>query len=215
MAELPTIPGYSCFQLLLGGSIFISYAGKCWQVLPDPVLPRFSKTFGHTWRLFTPPYTFHHRLYYVTRDKYSHAPLDTFEVLEKIARQKQSKAPFNQKEMVMDYLVNPNVAGITGLVWANKKKPVTVSPTAADSAYIRNAVAEMSDDNNYNFCVKSLLNYCKLILRRNGDLFTNKEVQLIIKEKQMRPFYFPRGQPFSEPEVLVYESPFYSLIQND
>src|SRR5690349_9799096 len=69
-------------------------------------IPRFNGIFGFEWKLFTPPHNCNNRLYFVAREVGRPGKADTIEVLEGLAMQKQEAAPFNQKENLLDKIVN-------------------------------------------------------------------------------------------------------------
>ncbi|WP_301921278.1 hypothetical protein, partial [Ferruginibacter sp.] len=150
--------------------------------------PRFKNTFGIAWTLFTPPNTCNDRLYFVVRIINGHEKPDTIEVLENIALQKQAHAPFNQKENIIDHLVNNTVSNIKLMVWYNKKKPVVDMPGISDSLYIANAIAAVEGRQGYSAYPNTLTNYCRIILRQKKINTANKEIKIMITEKQIRPF---------------------------
>lgn len=170
--------------------------------------PRFSTMFGISWNLFTPPFTYNNRLYYIVRNTGRPDRSDTIEVLENISLQKQTTAPFNQKENIIDHLVNNNVSRLTKTIWLNKKKPQESEPGTTDSAYIASAIAEVANSKNYLIFLTTLNNYCKVALKENKIDTAGKEVKTVIKEKMIRPFKEMYNTNFVQKETLVFETPF-------
>lgn len=173
--------------------------------------PRFKNTFGIGWTLFTPPNTCNDRLYFIVRIINGHEKPDTIEVLENIALQKQAHAPFNQKENIIDHLVNNTVWNIKLIVWSNKKKPVVDVPGMSDSLYIVNAIAAVEGRQAYSAYRNTLINYCRIILQQKKLDAADKEVKIMITEKQIRPFKKMTDSNFLQKETLVFETPYTPL----
>jgi hypothetical protein len=173
--------------------------------------PRFKNTFGIAWTLFTPPNTCNDRLYFIVRIINGHEKPDTIEVLENIALQKQAHAPFNQKENIIDHLVNNTVWNIKLIVWSNKKKPVVDVPGMSDSLYIVNAIAAVERRQAYSAYRNTLINYCRIILQQKKIDAADKEIKIMITEKQIRPFKKMTDTNFLQKETLVFETPYTPL----
>ncbi len=170
--------------------------------------PMFKNMFGISWKLFTPPFTYNDRLYFIVRDIERPYIADTLEVLEKIALQKQRNAPFNDEENVIDHLVNNNVSGVKRTVWFNKKMPSQDTPGTTDSLYIAHAIAAVAATNNYTAFVTTLNNYCMVILKENNIDTIRKEFKIIITEKKIPPFKHIGDTSFLQKETLVFETPY-------
>ena len=175
--------------------------------------PRFRSIFGGTWKLFTPPDTFNNRMYFIAREIARPDKADTIEVLTNIAKQKQYNVPFNQKENIIDHLVNNNVIAILSKVWYSKKMPAKDASNAADSLYIANAIEAATFYNAYNASLASLQNYCKVVLRNSKIGLSGKEAKIVIKKISIRPFKQMNDSHFLQKEILVFETPYTPCIQ--
>ncbi|MDN3655024.1 hypothetical protein QWZ08_05275 [Ferruginibacter paludis] len=173
--------------------------------------PFFTNTFGVSWTLFTPPSTFNDRLYFIVRNGTNHGLADTIEVLENIALQKQRRAPFNQKENVIDHLVNNNVWNLKKHVWLNKKKPSQILSSCADSLYIASAIAAIINKRAYTANLNTLTNYARMVLQQHKIDRNGKEIKILITEKQIRPFGQMDDNNFKPTEIVVFETPFNML----
>lgn len=176
--------------------------------------PRFKTYFGQSWRLFTPPFTYNNRLYFIIRDTSHQNRSDTIEILEKISQYKQLKAPFNQDENIIDHLVNHNVQGIVKSLWTNKTLPVNFADHKKDSAYIAKRIAIASKNKNYLIYVASIRNYCKRVLKERGIATKGKEVRIEIKQEMTRPFKEMNNEQFKKQERLVFQTPFEPLLHD-
>jgi hypothetical protein len=168
--------------------------------------PFFSNKFGVSWQLFTPTPTFNDRLYFIIRSVANHGMTDTIEVLENIASQKQQRVPFNQMENVIDHLVNNNVWNLKKHVWFNKPKPLSNLHSAADSLYIADAITTIVAKGAYTANLNSLNNYGKSLFRQKKIDITDKEIKMVITEKQIQPFAQMNDSNFKPAETVVFES---------
>ena len=187
----------------------ITFPGsKAKQVIGN-IAPKFNSLFGYSWRLFTPPYTFNVRLYFIVRNIHLPYKTDTVEVLQQIALQKQTAAPFNQQENITDYLVNSNVNGLIKTVWGNKNMPAEIPAPLNDSGYVAQAIAKVETDQTYQMYLATLKNYCQVVLKQHRISSVGKEIKIMIKEKAIRPFDAMQEKTFTEKERLVFETAFY------
>jgi hypothetical protein len=175
--------------------------------------PRFNSVFGTTWRLFTPPHSYNNRLYYIVRDIERPSESDTIEVLENIALQKQRHAPFNQKENIIDHMVNNSVAGLKRTVWPNQKMPDDAVPSAPDSLQIARAIAGVVNKEDYGNYLATINNYCAVVLNDKKIDLSGKEVKILIKEKLTRPFNQMGKTPYWQKEILVFETPYKAFVK--
>ena len=174
--------------------------------------PGMKLLFGSPNKLFTPPYTYNDRLYLITRDIKTPQITDTIEVLAKLAVRKQQRAPCNQKENIMDHLVNNTVAGLKRAVLQNKKMPDGAVPATTDSIYIAGALTKLANSKHFINYSTALNNYCRLILKENKTALAGKEVKIVIKEKMIPPFNQPGNSPFLQRETIVFETPYTPLL---
>ena len=187
----------------------VSFTGRKAKQIIGNVAPKFNSLFGYSWRLFTPPYTFNVRLYFIVQDVYPPYQTDTVEVLQQIALQKQTAAPFNQPETITDYLVNSNVNGLIKTVWSNKNMPSDIPAPLTDSGYVAQAIAKVEMDKTYQMYLATLKNYCQVVLKDRQISSVGKEIKIVIKEKAIRPFDAMQEKGFEEKERLVFETAFY------
>jgi len=130
------------------------------------------------------------------------------EVLENISLKKQRAAPFNQKEMILDHLVNSSVSSLLYTVWENKKKPSGDITGSEDSSYIARAVAAKTDNRSYQAYLATLNNYSKVVMTENKIDMAQKEVKIAISEKMIRPFKEMNNKGFVPKEILVFETAY-------
>ena len=173
--------------------------------------PRFKHLFGHSWKLFTPPYTYHTRLYVIIKDGRNAVPADTTEVLAALALKKQQHAPFNQRENIIDHLVNNNVAALLGTVWADKKMPTPTTSTPVDPAYVAQAISAVANTPNYTSSLASVMNYCKLVAAEHDANYASKDMKILITLKPIKPFTESNNAFFVSKETLVFESPYQPM----
>ena len=170
--------------------------------------PRYQAMFPQ-WKLFTPPFTYHDRLYFIIRDSKGNGnKSDTIEVLANIALQKQKKAPFNQRENIIDHLVNNNVAKLKKIVWPYEKTKDSVTLNKSDSATIARSISNVQNNINYKRYLATLVNYSKIVLQQKHIDTTGKEVKIVIKEKKIRPFNQISNISYLQNEILVFETTY-------
>ena len=66
-----------------------------------------------------------------------------------------------------------------------KKKPVVDVPGMSDSLYIVNAIAAVEGRQAYSAYRNTLINYCRIILQQKKLDAADKEVKIMITEKQI------------------------------
>lgn len=176
-------------------------------------LPRFKNIFGSTWKLFTPPNKFNDRLYFITRDINSISKADTIEVLENISLQKQQQAPFNQKENVIDHLVNNNVSNVKTTFRLSKKKTTESLLATKDSLNESIVIAAFINNQNANAYLSTLKNYAMVVFKMNKVDTIGKEFKMVIAEKKIRPFNQIADTNFVETETIFFETPYQPFIK--
>ncbi|MEO6721241.1 MAG: hypothetical protein ABIN67_12800 [Ferruginibacter sp.] len=202
------------FLLYWTGVIVSTLPSKYIRNIITDKVPRFKTVSGFGWRLFTPPHTYNHRLYFIVRDIKAPQKSDTVEVLENITRQKQQKVPFNQKERAMDYLVQINVTEMLRRVWGFKQMPGEDIPGTTDSSYIAKAVVDQVSSSVYRDCLATLHNYCKVVLNEQKMDIRGKEVKIIVTRKPIRPYKERNNKQFIQKETPVFETA-YQQLRND
>ncbi len=182
---------------------------------PNPVkhrvvfrVPSFQTFFGGTWNFFTPPYPYNNRLYYITRTTFAPYLTDTLEVLEKLASDKQSAAPFNQREAVIDHQVNNILTVLIRTTWRNQAKPGRTAGVKEDSSYVARAMNEASTNVVYQNCLGTLNNYALRAFHEKGIDLKGKELKILVREKFTTPMRQSGTLKFPITEVTVLETPF-------
>lgn len=171
-------------------------------------LPRYQTMFS-SWSFFTPPLTYHNRLYFIFRDsKISGNKQDTIEVLANISLQKQIRAPFNQRENIIDHLVNNSVADLKKIVCPYKTTIDSLSINKSDSLAIARAISNVENNVNYKRHLATLTNYCKTVLQEKHIDTIGKEVKIVIKEEAIRPFNQIVDASYLQKEILVFETTY-------
>ena len=174
-------------------------------------VPRLKIMYGFKWKLFTPPYTYNHRLYYIVRNTGDQSGADSIEVLQNMSSQKQQNAPFNQQETNIDYLVQRNVTGVVNTVYETTKKPgIDLAPDGT-AAYIADAIKTVATNKDFLVHLRSLNNYGKEVLRQKETGTSGKEMKIVITEYMIRPFKERNNARFRQKEILVFEMPFTPL----
>jgi len=133
------------------------------------------------------------------------------ELLENIAIQKQHKAPFYQKQLIIDYLVNKNVVHLYRAAWVIDKKSDTDSSTILAPDKLTKSVAMAENINYTNMYLSSLLNYGLVVLKERNININGKEVKIVIKQKIMTPFKEMDNTDFVRTQTTVFESPYIQL----
>ena len=167
------------------------------------------QTMFSSWSFFTPPLTYHNRLYFIFRDsKISGNKQDTIEVLANISLQKQIRVPFNQRENIIDHLVNNSVAGLKRVVRSYKITTDSLAINKSDSPTIARSISNAEGNNNYKRYLATLTNYCKIVLQQKNIDIIGKEVKIVIKEKEIRPFKQIGDASYLQKEILVFETTY-------
>ena len=167
------------------------------------------QTMFSSWNFFTPPFIYHNRLYFIVRDsKISGNRQDTIEVLANISLQKQIRVPFNQRENIIDHLVNNSVAGLKRVVRSYKITTDSLATNKSDSLTIARSISNAEGNNNYKRYLATLTNYCKIVLQQKNIDIIGKEVKIVIKEKEIRPFKQIGDASYLQKEILVFETTY-------
>jgi len=167
--------------------------------------------FVSDWKLFTPPFTNDQRLYYIVRNVKTIFTADTIEVLENISKQKQLKAPFNQNELIIDYLVNKNVVHLSRTGWMINNKSGADSSAILTSGKITNPLALVGNNGLYKMHLTSLLNFGLVVLKDHHINIDGKEMKIVIKQKKMKSFEEMNNTNFIRTETTIFESTYMPL----
>ncbi len=193
---------FLCFWL----TIFIfSISGSNIKQLNPYDIAKISKEFS-AWKFFTPPFTFNLRLYYITSDTTNASKTDTLEVLERIALRKQQHAPFNQKENIVDHLVNNSVNGLLRSVWIGRKMQGDNIPSIPDSLFLTTVIASAEKDKNYLRYLSTIKNYGITVLKENDIDSKNKRIKIVISQMPNIPFNEIHNKKYIQKETVIFET---------
>ncbi|MEO6550156.1 MAG: hypothetical protein ABIN94_19290 [Ferruginibacter sp.] len=173
--------------------------------------PRFKSEFGTFWKLFTPAPTYNPRLYFIVRDIGKVNPPDTIEVLATLSIKKRNAAPFNQREINIDYLVNNSLNGLLLVTWQGRKKPDPLDSSTLSLEYIDQAINAASYKKKYQVYLGTLTNYCRMVLIDKKIDTSGKEVKMLIRQKITPPFNAPQRISSTQKETRVFETSFKPL----
>ena len=65
----------------------------------------YDQVFGQKWNFFTQPYLYNDRIVFVLKNVTTMQVADSIDVLNELWKQKQSNAPFNTKEDILDHIM--------------------------------------------------------------------------------------------------------------
>lgn len=167
--------------------------------------------FVSDWKLFTPPSIYDQRLYYIFRQVKKISISDTLELLGNISIQKQLKAPFNQKELIIDYLVNKNVFWLLKSGWETNRTLRSDSLSTLPSDEIQQSMLMDNEQKNSNKYLSSLFNFGLKVLKEHRVNLDGKEIKIVIKQKIIKPFEDMHNKNLERTETTVFESPFTRL----
>lgn len=162
--EVPTKP-----EKILGGIVLLIAFGY-WLLTLVYVSPNnpirvqcfyacnfFEALFYQKWEFFAPPPTFNEKVYYIFQPKHSETGKTIVtEVVEKIFKEKQKHAPFNEADDVTDYLIS---GACDQLVDALRDEVDIREAAARRTAAARHTAAPEQNDDAIAF---SLLDICNL-----------------------------------------------------
>jgi len=168
---------------------------------------RFRQIYITKWNLFTPPATNNYRLYFIVTNLGNLGQSDTIEVLEKISLDKQQRAPFNQREIMIDYLVFKNTIQIMTAIYLNNQYLVRKNIT--DTSYIQSARIQIKNDKLLKLSLENLTRYGVQSLVKKKIDTANTAIRLLIKEKMIRPFSERNNSQFESKEKLFFEITCY------
>lgn len=168
----------------------------------------FQLFFFQRWNFFAPSPSYNERLYYILKKKNADS-LKVFEVFEKLYKEKARKAPFNNKEDVLDYLLSNSVGSIAeeiNEIRNYKNFLVKTSQLAKDTSIT--AVSGESIERLDNF--KTLLNYGKLVASIKYKNATYDSIGITITRKYLPRFYY-RNSDTTIVEEVFFKSKFHDI----
>ncbi len=171
--------------------------------------PRFKNMFGYSWKLFTPPAIYNPRLYIVVCNPATPGHADSTEILLPIVKKKQTHAPFNNKENIIDYLVNTCVTSFIYIIWHDKSIPI--NNNASDSLTRNAVIGSVANQGIFKVYLSTLNNYCSQVIKEKKIYQRGAKARFVITEKLIRPFN-EIGKEYTEKELLVYETDFSPIV---
>jgi len=173
--------------------------------------PRLNTIFARPWQLFTPPPHYNQRLYLITKSTTVPLTCDTMELLGNLAKNKQEAAPFNQKENILEHMINNSVSGLLYTVWTKKKMSEPSYPGSIDSLLVAASIKKAAFKNNYIICLSSIKNYGLMVLKEQKIKIKNTELKIVIKLKMIRPFHELDNANYIQKETVVFETPYQPI----
>jgi hypothetical protein len=201
----------SIFLIYWATLFILAFAPTDIKQLIGNKMPEMSAMAIGSWKLFTPPYMHDHRLYYVVSDTNRQEFKDTVEVLKGIAEQKRKNAPFNQKEEILDFLINKNAVRLIRTASRIQAKYTEDEPGYMDSIHATEGTKFVQGNVNYPYYLTTLVNYGRAILKPRYDNTDGKIFKIVLTEKLMRPFKYRNDDHYQGMETLFFESDFIPL----
>ncbi|MBP0613907.1 hypothetical protein J8J42_12745 [Chryseobacterium sp. cx-311] len=138
----------------------------------------FDLFFNQRWGFFAPPPTFNNRLYYTFYDK-NQKKIETFEVLQNLSEQKRYARPFNEREEMIDYLLNGPIIAISNYIPLHRDSILRSRPSLSDAAANKFAVEKISANAESLPGYAVLKNYSKEVAKYSLAKDTYKEVHYV------------------------------------
>ncbi len=181
----------------------------------------FQSFFFQRWGFFAPPPTYNDRLYYVfyKKQETGNGKIIPREVCKNLFAEKSKKAPFNNEEDILDYIISNSLITITEEIsrfknikgYANLYQEDNISRHISDSALNKFFTDYITKTGAY----KSLLNYSGLMAKSDPSLAAADSVEIWILRKDIPQFAF-RDSVFTKyNETIVYKSKKTDIPQID
>jgi hypothetical protein len=145
----------------------------------------FDHLIAYRWRFFTPTPHSGNQVFFIVRDRATHAVTDSIEIISAILSLKQKDAPFNQQDNVIDHLIFHAVSVITQAAAKYKQEAKTEMPGRPDSVYYNYAADRTLRDVN---CIGQLTAIRHYIQGEKNIDTTGKEYEMVFAEKSIVPF---------------------------
>lgn len=178
------------------------------------IIDGFSLVFSQRWSFFAPPPQKNWRLYYAFSEADSNKEI-RLEALQPVLLAKRQRAPFNEAETIVDYVISGSLDQINN--YLTKQRAEKARTGAAKTAAATGAGTDLQHlvDARTNLpSLKTLEGYALLVARANRLPSTYNRVKLIVTLVPIAPFdlrgKYPNNEIVSE-EKLVYETTPFSL----
>jgi hypothetical protein len=157
------------------------------------------------WGFFAPPPTFNDRLYFIYKSK-GNSKSKIIEVLEDLYKQKSSRAPFNSKENIMDYLLSNSINSLCDDIVElenYKRYAVLTKQLKKDTTIISLIQERMEGSPQFN----TLVNYGLTIAKHDKELSVKDSISFIITRIYI-PVFVDRFMDSIRKEEFVFQSKF-------
>ncbi len=169
-------------------------------------IPAVTRLFYQDWSLFSPPADYNFRLYFILRDAGTKSNADTIEVLENVYLQKRQKAPFNQREILTDHLLNWNIKKINAAFIKTQYQLKAALPDSSEKYYRAETISILLHNHSCSGYITDLENYSRRLYKKNKVNLFNKEQKIILKRKSIRPYKLSDSNPFAAEEMPIFET---------
>ncbi len=173
--------------------------------------PIFSLLFYQRWSFFAPPPTSDDRLYYFFKHKTdSLKPIHTFEVIEDLGNIRRNKAPFNENETVIDYVLSNSLTSLNEMIRNEyelyKKANCVDGDLSCSKKFYDSSWTNFSKVNQ----VTTLFNYGKIIAKAQNIDLNNYEVKFALGQSFI-PKFQDRNIKKSRSQTTTFETPYINL----
>jgi hypothetical protein len=207
------IAGYCIIFLFLGywiTTLLFSMPDNFFKITFNQADQLFQSAFFQRWDFFAPPPQYNDKLYYVVRDKETKEVICTLESVDYILKQKQKKAPFNQEETVLDYVISTSINLLTNS-YQEHMQVLAYSIPDSSEVYRSNKSIEMTLEND-PYAFGTLFNYGVVLLKKNNIQYNNVEIKLVIAHKPLVKFKDRYTKQYAnQPESIVLGTPYTAL----
>ena len=206
-------------------SIFAIYWGITlfFVVLPEDSAPillnyhsaiRFNDYFYQNWGFFAPPPNYNQRLYYSFENINNPSVVKTVEIFEKLSADSKNKYPFNDNELLLDYVIHNTAEAISTKLrndYQNYQYDLCDNEDKEDC--YQNFMKSL--DNNFfdNQAGNTLVNYGKLIAEKLklGDKY---KLKITYATMPINKFSKRYDKDNNRELSIVFQTHYYNLTTN-
>jgi len=168
----------------------------------------FHCVFFQKWSFFAPPPESDNRIYFVIRDKSSKNAIAAFEILKKLEDLKHKKAPFNQEETVIDYLISSSAINLTDAQREEILFSKYLYPDSSDSFHREVFSKSVSTGAICKEQMQTLKNYAKIVCNKNKINPTKVEFKVLLTNVDIPEFKDRNKTVKKRKELLLFESTY-------
>lgn len=162
------------FKILIAGIFLIYFAITLLYNSPNNYIKIkfereikiFDLFFNQRWGFFAPPPTFNNRLYYTFYDE-NQNEIATFEVLKPLAEQKRKARPFNERDEMIDYMINGSIIGISNQIPIIRDSKKISNPAFSTEKLNTLAINELTNNPDAFSGYAILKNYAKEVAKNS------------------------------------------------